>query len=168
LLLNVRSYVPPVTSALVQQLMLPEPQLLRPSPPGEQFGAARTQLPAEQISVPPQEVPLATLVHTVVLAAGWQLWHAFPGFNTLAAYTVEEMKQPDSHAPPLHTAPVPQPIPSVTLVHAVVLVVGWHDWHASAAFSVLAVYRVAPMKQPGAHVPALQTSPVAQPAPTAT
>ena len=40
------------------------------------------------------------------------------------------------HAPVLHTSPEPQPVPSGRLLHAVVVVPGWHVWHALAGFAV--------------------------------
>jgi hypothetical protein len=39
------------------------------------------QLPALHTSPTPQLVPVATLLHAVVLVAGWQLWHAVLGFS---------------------------------------------------------------------------------------
>jgi hypothetical protein len=35
------------------------------------------QLPALHTSSVPQLVPVATLLHAVVLVPGWQLWHPF-------------------------------------------------------------------------------------------
>jgi hypothetical protein len=38
------------------------------------------QVPALQTSPAAQLVPFATLLHSVVLVPGWQLWQAFAGF----------------------------------------------------------------------------------------
>jgi hypothetical protein len=77
----VRSYVPPVTNGLVQQLSLFAPQLETPASPVAQLVMA-TQLPDEHVPEPPplQPLPFATLLHAVVLIPGWQLWQTLPGF----------------------------------------------------------------------------------------
>jgi len=43
------------------------------------------QVPALQIFPAPQAVPIATLLHAVVLTPGWQLWHEFSGFAAFEA-----------------------------------------------------------------------------------
>jgi len=45
------------------------------------------------------------------------------------------MKQPAPHAPPLQTSPPPQPVPFATLLHAVVLAIGWQLMHVFAGSS---------------------------------
>jgi hypothetical protein len=42
------------------------------------------------------------------------------------------------HAPAEHTWPLPQPAPSVTLLHIDVLVTGWQLWHPLFGFAVVA------------------------------
>jgi hypothetical protein len=47
------------------------------------------------------------------------------------------MKQPISQLPVLHTSPVAQLVPFATLLHCVVLALGWQLWQALVGFSVL-------------------------------
>jgi hypothetical protein len=46
------------------------------------------------------------------------------------------MSQPTLQIPALQTSPVPQVVPFVTLLHAVVLATGWQLSHALAGFGV--------------------------------
>jgi hypothetical protein len=64
--------------------------------------------------------------------------------------------------------PLPQDVPSVASLQAVVLTPGWHVRHAFAESTAPDAYTVPPMKQPAPHVPALQISPAPQPVPVAT
>jgi hypothetical protein len=84
---------------------------------------------------------LALIVHADVLIAGTHVWHALAGLAAVAEYVDPLMEQPAPQAPVLlHTWPVAQPVPLGRFVQAVVLVAGWHVWHAplgslgSAAF----------------------------------
>jgi hypothetical protein len=72
-------------------------------------------------------------------------------------------QDPDEQLPdPLH------PIPVATLLQDVVLTTGWQIWQLLLGFEVPDDSTVPPMKQPLWHVPALQTSPLPQPAPVMT
>ena len=62
---------------------------------------------------------------------------------------------------------MPQLVPFVTLVHWVVLVLGWHVWQALLGFAP-GESNAPAMKQPEAQLAALHTSPVAQLVPVAT
>jgi hypothetical protein len=116
----------------------------------------------------PQLVPSVALVQAVELVAGWQLWQALFGSSVLAGSTRPPMLQPARQLPALQTSWVPQDVPSVTLLHAVVLVPGWQLWHALSALTVLAVTTVSPTKQPTTQLAPSQTSPVPQAVPRAT
>jgi len=62
---------------------------------------------------------------------------------------------------------LPQLVPFATLVHAVVLVLGWHVWQGLLGFTP-GESNVPAMKQPEAQLVPLHTSPVAQLVPVAT
>jgi len=91
--------------------------------------------PLEQTWPLPQPVPSVTLLHAVVLVPGWQLWQALFGFGVVDVKKVPPMKQPAVHAPAVQTLPDAQLVPSVRLLHAVVLVAGWQLWQALAEFT---------------------------------
>jgi len=77
-----------------------------------------TQLAPEQVAVDsgggvPQLVPLATVLHVLVLAADWQLWQALLGFSVPDDTTLPPMSQSATQlpatqmlVPPLHGVPV--------------------------------------------------------------
>jgi hypothetical protein len=47
------------------------------------FGASSSELETQDAA--PQVVPAATLLHALVLALGWQLWHALAALTVPAA-----------------------------------------------------------------------------------
>jgi hypothetical protein len=61
------------------------------------------QLAALHTSPTAQLVPFGTAVQAAVLAPGWQLWQAFPGFAVPDGYTVPPMSHCVPHAPPAQT-----------------------------------------------------------------
>jgi hypothetical protein len=92
------------------------------------------QLPALQTSPEPQLVPLAALVHIVVLVAGSQL--SQPLFAVAPEpWIVPATKQSAAQLPALQTSPAAQLVPFATLLHAVVLLPGWQFKQALVGFA---------------------------------
>ncbi len=76
------------------------------------------------------------------------------------------MKQPSSQLPDEQTRPLPQLLPLLMGVQAVVEVVGWQVWHELVGVMVWPLVRtVPPMKQPVVQVPDEQIWPAPQPVP---
>jgi hypothetical protein len=72
------------------------------------------------------------------------------------------MKHWVPQVPPLQTSPLPQPVPSGSLDHAVVEVPAVQSWQGLDGFTVPVGKRTPLMKQSATQVPPLQTSPLAQ------
>jgi hypothetical protein len=87
-----------------------------------------TQLPPLHAAPAAQLVPLGRLLHVMVLMPGWQLLQALPGSIAPGGYTVPPMSHSAPHTPMTHSCPMPHPVPSVALLHAVVLLAGWQLW----------------------------------------
>ena len=83
-----------------------------------------TQLPAEHTLPEPHDVPAATSLQEDVLMPGWQLWHALPGFEAPEVTTLPLMSHCVPHMPEAQTWPLPQPIPSATVLKDVTLSIG--------------------------------------------
>ena len=120
---------------LVLQVCVSVPQL--PQETGFVCGGTHClQAPAKQTSPELQGVLSATFVQAVVLAPGWQLWHALLGFAVPGASALPPMKQPAAQVfAALQTCPEPQAEPTARLVHAPVLVPGWQLWQALLGFT---------------------------------
>jgi hypothetical protein len=126
------------------------------------------QVPALHTSPVAQLVPSASLLHAVVLAVGWQLWQALPGFAAAGAYTVAPMKHPGAHVPALQTEPAPQLVPFASLVHAEVLAPGWQLWQALPGSAAPEATIVPPMSHCVPQAPEEHTCPLPQLVPSAT
>jgi hypothetical protein len=77
------------------------------------------------------------------------------------------MSQVVPHCPPEQIWALPQLVPSAMFVYVVVLFVGWHVWQTLLGFAAAGATTAPPMKQPAAHTPIPQTSPVPHPIPSA-
>jgi hypothetical protein len=93
-----------------------------------------THAPALQTSPLWQDVPLALVVHAVVLRLGTHVWHALAGFTCPGVATAPPMKHPLAQVPAWHTSPCPHEVPFASVVQAVVLTSGWQLWHALEGF----------------------------------
>jgi hypothetical protein len=96
---------------------------------------ADTQLPPLHTPPAAQLVPSGRLLHVVVLMPGWQLLQALPGSIVPGGYTVPPMSHCEPHTPLLQTCPPPHTVPLAMLLHAVVLLAGWHTWQELPGFA---------------------------------
>jgi hypothetical protein len=121
-----------------------------------------SQVPvALQYESVPQLAPLARVVHSVVLVAGWHVWQAFAEFAAPDAKNAPPMKQPAEHegleAAPLQTFPVPQLVPRGRGLQLAVLTPGLQSKQGLPGSSVPGAWVIPPMPQPVPHAPAVQT-----------